>query len=124
MSLLGNLLWLLCGGLFSALCYCIGGLLMCCTIIGIPFGLQSFRMAGAILAPFGKDIVSVESESGCLGLGFNLLWIVFCGWEIALVHLGWAIVCGITIIGIPFAAQHLKLVVIALLPFGHTLRAP
>jgi len=123
-SLLGNLLWLVFGGLLSSLGYLIGGLLLCCTVIGIPFGLQCFRMAGAVLAPFGKDIVTVPSESGTLGLLFNVLWIVFCGWEIALMHMAAAIVCGITIIGIPFAVQHIKLIAIALLPFGHTLRAP
>ena len=122
MSLLGNILWVLFGGLFSALGYLLGGLLFCCTIIGIPFGLQCFRMAGAVLAPFGKSIVTVEGESGLLRLVFNVLWILLCGWEIALVHAGSAILCGITIIGIPFAVQHIKLIPIALLPFGHTLR--
>ena len=124
MSLLGNLLWLVFGGLLSSIGYLIGGFVLCCTIIGIPFGLQSFRMAGAVLAPFGKEIVTVPSESGILSLFFNVLWIIFCGWEIALVHMGCAVICGITIIGIPFAIQHIKLVAIALLPFGHTLRAP
>lgn len=124
MSLIGNILWLVFGGLLSSLGYLIGGFVLCCTIIGIPFGLQSFRMAGAVLAPFGKEIVTVPSESGTLGLVFNVLWIIFCGWEIAIVHMGAAVICGITIIGIPFAVQHIKLIAIALLPFGHTLRAP
>ena len=123
MSLIGNILWLIFGGFLSAMGYVLGGLLLCLTIIGIPFGLQSFRMAGAVLAPFGKEIVSVPSESGTLGLIFNVIWIIACGWEIALVHMGSAIVCGISIIGIPFALQHIKLIPIALLPFGHTLRS-
>ena len=124
MSLIGNILWLIFGGLFCSLGYLFAGLLLCCTIIGIPFGLQAFRLAGAVLAPFGKDVASVPSESGCLGLGFNILWIVLFGWEIAMAHVGAAILCAITIIGIPFAIQHMKLVVIALMPFGHELRAP
>ncbi len=124
MSFIGNILWIIFGGLFCALGYLFAGVLLCCTIIGIPFGLQSFRLAGAVLAPFGKDVVSVPSESGCLGLGFNILWIVLFGWEIAMAHVGAAILCAITIIGIPFAIQHMKLVVIALLPFGHELRSP
>ena len=122
MSLLGNLLWLIFGGLLSSLGYLLGGVLLCCTLIGIPFGLQCFRMSGAILAPFGKQVTPVPSESGTLGLILNIFWIIFCGWEIALIHLGAAFVCGITIIGIPFALQHIKLIPIALLPFGHTLR--
>ena len=124
MSLIGNILWIIFGGLLSSLGYVIGGVVLCCTIIGIPFGLQSFRMAGAVLAPFGKEIVTVQSESGTLGLVFNILWLIFWGWEIAVVHVGAALVCAITIIGIPFAVQHIKLIPIALLPFGHTLRAP
>jgi uncharacterized membrane protein YccF (DUF307 family) len=121
MSFIGNILWLIFGGLLSSLGYLLGGVLFCCTIIGIPFGLQSFRMAGAVLAPFGKSIVTVPGESGTLGLIFNILWLMLCGWEIAMVHLGAAFICGITIIGIPFAIQHIKLIPIALLPFGHSL---
>jgi len=121
MSLIGNLLWIIFGGLLSSLGYLFGGVILCCTVIGIPFGLQCFRMSGAVLAPFGKEVTSVPSESGMLGLLFNILWLIFCGWEIALLHLGSALVCGVTIIGIPFAIQHLKLIPIALLPFGNTL---
>lgn len=121
MSVLGNLLWIIFGGLLASLGYLLGGLLFCCTLIGIPFGLQCFRMAGAVLAPFGKQVTRVPSESGTLGLILNVFWLILCGWEIALVHLAAALVCGLTIIGIPFALQHLKLIPIALLPFGHVL---
>ena len=122
MSLLGNIIWILCGGFLSSLGYLLGGLLLCCTVIGIPFGLQCFRMAGAVLAPFGKEVTSVPSESGTLGLILNIFWIILWGWQIAMVHLGSALICGITIIGIPFALQHLKLIPIALLPFGNALK--
>ena len=121
MSFIGNILWLIFGGLLSSLAYLLGGLLLCCTIIGIPFGLQSFRMSGSVLAPFGKSIVTVPGESGFIRLIFNILWMLLFGWEIAMVHLAAAVICGITIIGIPFAIQHIKLIPIALLPFGHAL---
>lgn len=121
MSTIGNLLWLLFGGLLSSLSYAFAGFLLCLTVIGIPFGLQSFRMAGAVLTPFGKEVRSIPRESGVLGTVFNLIWIVLFGWEIAMVHISAAILCAVTIIGIPFAIQHMKLVVVALLPFGHRL---
>jgi len=122
MSLIGNILWWIFGGLLSALGYFLGGILLCMTIIGIPFGMQSFRQAGAVLAPFGKDVVAIEKESGPLYLIFNILWILLFGWEIALAHLASALVCAVTIIGIPFALQHLKLIMVALFPFGMTLK--
>ncbi len=121
MSLLGNILWILFGGLLSAIGYFLGGLVLCLTIVGIPFGLQAFRQAGAVLAPFGKDVVAVPNERGALGAVFNLLWIIFFGWEIAIAHLASALLCAITIIGIPFAVQHMKLVIVALFPFGNKL---
>lgn len=121
MSLIGNVLWIILGGLLSALGYAIGGALLCVTIIGIPFGLQCFRQAGAVLAPFGKQVTKVPREDGVLGMLFNLVWILLFGWEIAVAHLVSAAICAITIIGIPFALQHVKLVPIALLPFGHKL---
>ena len=124
MNLIGNILWWIFGGLLSALGYFLGGVLLCITIIGIPFGLQSFRQASAVLAPFGKDVVPIEKETGTLYLVFNIVWIVLFGWEIALAHLVSAGVCAITIIGIPFALQHLKLIMVALFPFGMGLKDP
>jgi uncharacterized membrane protein YccF (DUF307 family) len=121
MSLIGNILWIVFGGLFSALGYLLGGLVLCLTVVGIPFGLQCFRLAGAVLAPFGKEVVPVPRERGYLAMIFNLIWILLFGWGIALGHLVSALICAVTIIGIPFALQHGKLVVVALLPFGHKL---
>jgi uncharacterized membrane protein YccF (DUF307 family) len=122
MSLLGNLIWLIFGGLLVGLGYIIGGFLMCLTIIGIPFGLQSIKIGFATLTPFGKTIVEGDNANSPLRLIFNLIWIVLFGWEIALAHLLHAVILAITIIGIPFAQQHIKLIPLALMPFGRDLR--
>jgi len=121
MSLLGNIIWLVFGGLVAAFFYFLGGIGLCLTIVGIPFGLQSFKLAKAVLAPFGKEVVQEKSASGCLAVVFNLLWIVLFGWEIAVAHLVSAVLLAITLIGIPFAKQHVKLIPVSLLPFGHKL---
>jgi len=120
MSLIGNLLWLIFGGLVAALGYFLGGLVLCLTIVGIPFGLQAFKLGAAMLTPFGKKVVDTGS-GGCLQVCFNLLWIVLFGWEIAVAHLVSAVVLAITLIGIPFAKQHVKLIPLSLMPFGHRL---
>lgn len=122
MSLLGNILWLLFGGLIAGLGYILGGLLTCITIIGIPFGIQAMKIGVATFAPFGKQIVELPEANRPLRLVLNVIWLVLFGWEIALAHAASALVLAITIIGIPFALQHLKLIPLALLPFGRTLR--
>ncbi|MEM6456545.1 MAG: YccF domain-containing protein [Acidobacteriota bacterium] len=124
LSLLGNILWLIFGGLLAGLGYIFGGLVLCLTIIGIPFGLQSIKLGWATLAPFGKEAVELEDANSCLRLGFNVLWLLLFGWGIALTHLVHAFFLAITIIGIPFALQHIKLVPMSLLPFGRALRKP
>ncbi len=121
MSLLGNIIWLIFGGLVTGLGYIIGGLLLCLTIIGIPFGLQAIKLGVASLTPFGKRVVSEKGDSP-LRLIFNIIWILLFGWEIAIAHLTSALILAITIIGLPFAKQHLKLLTIAFLPFDHDLR--
>lgn len=121
MSLLGNILWLIFGGFLAVLGYVIGGIVMCLTIVGIPFGVAAFRMAGASFAPFGKTAYSEPGGGGCLSLVFNILWIVLFGWEIALVHITFGIILAITIVGLPFAQQHFKLLPVALLPFSYRL---
>jgi uncharacterized membrane protein YccF (DUF307 family) len=121
MSLLGNIIWLIFGGFIAGLGYIIGGLLLCVTIIGIPFGVQSIKIGIATFAPFGKEIVEGENANSPLRILFNLVWILLFGWEIAMAHLVGAILLGITIIGIPFALQHIKLIPLALLPFGRDL---
>lgn len=122
MSLLGNILWLIFGGFITGVGYILGGLLLCITIIGIPFGVQSIRLGVATFTPFGKEVVANERSSGLLPLLFDVIWIVLFGWEIALAHLVAAGITAITIIGIPFAVQHLKLIPVALFPFNRELR--
>ncbi len=122
MSLLGNIIWLIFGGLLTGLAYILGGLLLCITIVGIPFGLQSIKLGVATFAPFGKEIVEGDDPNSPLRILFNILWIIFFGWEIALAHLFSAGLLAITIIGIPFALQHIKLIPLALMPFGRDLR--
>ena len=123
MSVLLNLIWLLLGGLIVAIAYLIGGLLLCITIIGIPFGLQCFKLVGLAFAPFGHEVREREPPGGAIAIIMNIIWIVLPGLELALFHLTMAILLGITIIGLPLAAQHLKMVRLAILPFGSEVRA-
>lgn len=119
MSLLGNILWIfLGGGIFLFFGYVIGGLVLCVTIIGIPFGIQTIKLGILSLAPFGKEVRVTNRSGGCLYLLFNVLWLLSGGICVALTHVLFALFCTITIIGIPFAVQHMKLVSLALSPFG------
>ena len=118
MDLFGNLIWLLFGGLLAAIGYFIGGLVLCITVIGIPWGLQCFKIAGLVLWPFGKRVVSDSRDTGCLSVFFNLIWIICGGWYTALVHIIMGLLLSITIIGIPWGRQHFKLIEISLMPFG------
>jgi len=121
MNFIGNLIWLIFGGLAAALGYVIGGLVLCATIVGIPFGLQCFKIASLELWPFGRQVVSTGRPMGCLSMFCNLLWLLCGGLYTALVHLVCAALLFITIIGIPFARQHLKLMELSLMPFGKTI---
>ncbi|HTI11248.1 MAG TPA: YccF domain-containing protein [Puia sp.] len=118
MNLIGNLIWLVFGGLAAALGYIIGGFFLCITIVGIPFGLQCFKIAGLVLWPFGRQVVPARGGMGCLSLFCNIIWLICGGLYTALVHLLFAAILFITIIGIPFARQHLKLMELSLMPFG------
>ena len=121
MSILGNILWVLFGGLFVALGYMISGLLLCLTIIGIPFGIQTFKIGIFALLPFGKTTVVLGESNGCLSAIMNILWILIGGIWIALAHFLWGVVLCITLIGIPFGLQHFKLMSIAFTPFGRVI---
>ncbi len=122
MSFLGNVIWLVFGGFLTGVGYIFGGLMICLTVIGIPFGIQSIKLGLASFAPFGKEIVERRGANDTLHLVFNVVWLVLFGWEIAIAHLLSALLLAITIIGLPFAKQHLKLLPLALLPFGRELR--
>jgi uncharacterized membrane protein YccF (DUF307 family) len=121
MRLLANILWIFFGGgIILFLEYLIGGFLLCITIIGIPFGIQKLKLAVFALAPFGMKVVDNYSASGCLAIVFNILWILLGGFWIAVTHLILALVFFITIIGIPFSRQHIKMAGLAIAPFGRT----
>lgn len=122
MKLLGNILWIVFGGFFVSLEYFVGGLLSCITIIGIPFGLQLFKLALLALVPFGQKVEYREQEPGCISTLFNIIWIFTGGIAICLTHLFFGFLLCITIIGIPFGKQHFKLMRLAFTPFGKTLR--
>lgn len=121
MSCLGNLIWVIFGGLLLSVGYMIGGILLCFTIIGIPFGYQLFKIGTLALLPFGKTTIVSDNSGSILSTFMNILWILLGGLTIALVHLALGVIFCITIIGIPFGIQHFKLMVIALLPFGRTI---
>ena len=119
---IANILWVVFGGLFLALEYWLGGLLLCLTVVGIPFGLQAIKLGSFAIWPFGKRLVEIPAEGagGCLQVVLNIVWALTFGIAIALTHITAAAACAVTIIGIPFALQHLKMVPLALLPFGQT----
>ena len=116
MTLLGNLIWIIFGGFVHAVGWWIAGILWSISIIGIPIGKQCFKMARLQLAPFGKRVV--EDGSNPLGMIANIIWVIFFGWELALANLISALFFAITIIGLPFAKQNLKLAMVSFMPFG------
>jgi uncharacterized membrane protein YccF (DUF307 family) len=118
MSTLGNLIWLIFGGFAVFLEYMIAGIILCLTIIGIPFGLQAFKLGILALWPFDQKIGLLPGSPGCLSTIMNIFWLLIGGIWIALTHLIFGLLLGITIIGIPWARQHFKLMSLALTPFG------
>ena len=118
MKLIGNILWLVLGGILISFYYAVVGLLFCLTIIGIPFGVQLFKMAGFALWPFGREVTAGPNDTGCLSILMNIIWIICGGIEIAILHVWFGIIFCITIIGIPFGLQHFKMALLALAPFG------
>src|SRR5437588_228475 len=117
MNTLGNLIWLIFGGLYSAFFYFVGGFALCLTIIGIPFGFQCFKLGLLMLWPFGSRIVPGDQSNGCLFMLLNIIWIFCGGLWLAIGHIVFGFLLTITIIGIPFGRQHFKMVEIALMPF-------
>lgn len=128
MGAIGNFLWFILGGVLMGLSWWLLGLLAFITIIGIPWGKACFVIGQFTFFPFGKEAISRKELSqqddigtGALGLVGNVLWFVFAGLWLALGHVASAIACFVTIIGIPFGVQHLKLAGIALAPIGKTI---
>lgn len=121
MTLIGNLIWLVFGGIFIALEYLISSILLMVTIIGIPFGLQTLKLASLALWPFGRSTVYMDKAGGTLATIMNILWLFLGGIWISLSHALIGFVFFITIIGIPFGKQHFKLASVALTPFGRSI---
>ena len=122
MNSIGNLLWLLLGGIVVAIIYWIVGLLMCITIIGIPFGIQLIKLGSYALWPFGHELVDRPGEPGCLSIVMNLIWILLGWWEIAIIHLVCGLIFCITLVGLPFGIQHFRLAINSIFPFGKEVR--
>jgi len=120
MRTIGNILWVIFGGLFSAIVWMIAGIILCITIIGIPFGMQCFKIAGLVLWPFGRTVDAGNFGFG--GLLLNILWAVLIGWELFVSHIIWGVVFCLSIVGIPFGLQHFKFALVALIPFGAQIR--
>jgi len=116
MRLLLNLLWFVFGGWISGTLWIVAGLVLAVTIIGLPWTPAAFRIAGFSYWPFGKTVV--DRNLGPANLLLNIVWFIFAGWWLALHHIVLAAALAVTIIGIPFAWQHLKLAVISLSPVG------
>lgn len=118
MNLVLNIIWIICGGFIICLEYILSSLLLMCTIVGIPFGIQTFKLGILSLCPFGCEVRSTPTAGGCLGTLMNVLWIFLGGIWICISHLLLGLLLCITIIGIPFGRQHFKLATLALTPFG------
>lgn len=122
MKFIGNIFWLLFGGIVIAIIYFMVGLVICVSIIGIPFGVQLFKLGSYALWPFGRELVDRPNEPGCLSVFMNLIWILFGWWEIALLHLVFGLLFCITIVGIPWGVQHFKMAIASVFPFGKEVR--
>jgi len=125
MILLLNIIWLIAGGFVSACAWFLAGIIATISIIGLPWAPACFRIGGFTLMPFGREAVDrrlltgrEDASTGPLGAIANILWLLVLGIPLALIHLAAAIACAVTIIGLPFAWQHLKLAGISLWPIG------
>lgn len=117
LSVILNIIWLLTAGWSLFLAYAIAGILACLLIVTIPFGLASFRIAGFVLWPFGREVITTRPAGGLSTIG-NIIWFVVAGWWLALGHILTAAVQAITIIGLPLAWANLKLIPVTCFPFG------
>ncbi|WP_029090042.1 YccF domain-containing protein [Brevibacterium album] len=116
-SLILNIIWLLTAGWSLFLGYLVAGVLACIFIVTIPFGVASFRIAGFVLWPFGREVVESRAP-GAMGALGNVIWFVIAGWWLALGHVVTAVAQAVTIIGLPLAWANLKLIPVTCFPFG------
>ncbi len=120
MTLLGNIIWLIFGGFTAAFGTISAGIATCATIIGIPIGLKQISVGWSMAIPFGKE-VKTQSDVSTLQTLLNIIWFVLFGWVLVLNHLLFGLLLTVTIVGIPFAKQHWKLLKLSAFPFGKTL---
>jgi len=113
-----NIIWLLLSGVWMAIAYLIAAVILCITIIGIPFGVQAVKLAGYALWPFGRALVPSATRMKAVSAIANVLWFLLAGWWLALGHLFTGILLCITIIGIPLGIASFKMAGAALVPFG------
>jgi uncharacterized membrane protein YccF (DUF307 family) len=118
MKIIGNIVWLVFGGIVIAIEYFVFSILLMVTVIGIPFSFQTLKLASFALWPFGRTSVVKGQANGCIYTVMNIFWLIFGGIWIAATHIIFGLLLGITIIGIPFGLQHFKLAAVALTPFG------
>lgn len=118
LRLILNVIWLVIAGFWLAIGYAVAGLICCILIITIPFGVASFRMANYALWPFGRTVVRRPGAGGATLIA-NVIWIIVAGWWLTLGHIATALGLAVTIIGIPMAWASLKMIPIALAPFGN-----
>lgn len=120
MRIIGNLIWLICGGFISAIEYLIAGVFYCITIIGVPIGLQCFKFASVAIWPFGTKVVS-KPDTGIQHVLLNIIWLILGGLGICLTHILLGLILSITIIGLPWGKQHFKLAKLAFTPFSYNI---
>lgn len=116
LRLILNIIWLLTAGIWLFLGYVLAGVIACVLIVTIPFGLASFRIAGYVIWPFGREVV--QGDTGAIGMLGNVIWFVVAGMWLAAGHIVTAIVQAVTIIGLPLAWANLKLIPVTCFPFG------
>ncbi len=125
MRLILNILWFILGGWISGSLWILAGVLLAITVVGLPWSMAAFRIAGFSYWPFGRQVVSRaelnrrgDLGTGPVGLLLNILWFILGGWYLAIHHIVLGVGLCVTIIGIPFGLQHLKLAIISLAPVG------
>jgi uncharacterized membrane protein YccF (DUF307 family) len=117
-KIVGNILWFVFAGLWLAIGYIVSGLIQCVTVVGIPFGIQSFKLAGFVLWPFGRAIVKRQDSNPGLRTVGNFLWFIFSGLWLAIGHAVAGVLLCVTVIGIPFGLVCFRMIGLALMPFG------
>ena len=118
MRILANILWLILGGLNTAMLYFVASLVLAITIVGLPAACQTLKLGLLCLWPFGSTITQTYVPTGCMRVPLNIVWLVFGGIVICALHVIYGVLLAITIIGLPFALQHFKMAGLALSPFG------